>query len=404
MALKKFKETYKPEYTNGLETATLDMGHSHVKSTDGTVIDAFPHAIVAISQREYEAASDNTKSKAGSYIRLIEKISRSKTEDHFFAVGQVAVDHVNYTEPTRGRARWKRTYNGVLMLHALHNLYGDKIPEYFNVLVATSPGDTKSQQDKNSLLYSIGGEWHVEFGGKLQECMIPFASTYYEPWGGYMNVALNDNGSMNVESVFAQNLPGVVIDLGGGTFDIIGINEDGSVNMSTHDSERIGVLQVSQRMKRAIDADPRFESYLADSEDGMPMFRVFDAMEHPEHLLQLPGISNFIDVSDIFRAASSPLFDSMDAAFRRITRGGARYNVALITGGGGSRLRSEISKTILKSFYSENPKNSAVFLSHEDPGMMIHANSLGGDKSVKAKRNQHLMQVLDTARQKRRTI
>lgn len=357
----------KPTFANGLPTVVVDLGHSEIKVKCGTLELNFPHAIAETVTEEYDRMVAEYGSNWSPYYM--------KWRNRVFVIGEAAENHRNWAEALRGRQRLTVDYYGVIMVNAITRLFNGKPPEAMNVFLTHPPAD---QGYKQELMKAAGGRWVYEVTGRKCELIIGYRATVDEIIGGAMNVALNPHGEYYSTDIIDDG-PTVVVDLGGGTFDVAKLNKGGSIDYGIAQSERIGVREVVQRFQEAASSDKRFAEYLRDSEGGLPIQRVRECFMDEQKRVRMPGKDNYIEAADLFDRASAPLINQMQRAFSQMTRSSAQFNHALVTGGGGGLLYDAIAEKVLEVFARHDALHKA-----DRRDQMIFANVRGGWKMVQA--------------------
>ena len=221
----------------------LDAGNSIIKGKTPTRETAFPHALRALTETEYEQIVVRA-GRAGpppDYLRV---------NGQPYVVGESAERHGALTRRS-GASRYRTDYYGVFAAAALARLYergGDVA-----LFGSHPPGDVAFRDD---LMRAAVGQWHVEIGGRERAFRVTYANTFDEPVGGLMNVILAEDGQ-HYRRTDVNGGRALVIDIGGHTTDWLAVNPGGAVDYSLAESTPIGINEVVPSFERSFRATHR---------------------------------------------------------------------------------------------------------------------------------------------------
>lgn len=353
-------------FANGNPNVVVDLGNSVVKmmaDVVGSITSGvhFTHARVEIDRAIYERLAHGYRGSVGAYQYI-------KWSDRYFVVGEDAFSAGDVIRLT-GRQKYSRDYYGIIFVSGLLRLFDGDIPEKINVFLAHPPMDF---EQTDALQRSVLGTWHIDNLGRRHTFRVEYASVFDEIIGGAMNVVLAPDGRRYSDHPIVEDGPTVVCDLGGGTFDIVRLKKDGSVDYVQIASRKVGINDAIDRFRKLFEA--RYPELVEDEADGLPIERVHECFMDPVHRLRYSG-RNYIDCSDLYYEATQNLLNAVKDAYKTMTRGSVNYNHALITGGGGGLLYAELAEQVFPLFY----KSSALHMA-DNRNQMMFANAKGAKK------------------------
>ena len=353
-------------FANGNPNVVVDLGNSIVKML-ADVVDAvtsgihFIHARVEIDEAQYQRLAHGYRGTASAYQYI-------KWNGRYFVVGEDAFSAGDVIR-LEGRQKYSRDYYGIIFVSGILRLFDGEVPEKINVFLAHPPMD---HEQTGNLQKSVLGTWHIDNLGKRHTFRVEYASVFDEIIGGAMNVVLAPDGRRYNDHPIVEDGPTIVCDLGGGTFDIVRLKKDGTVDYVQIASKKVGVNDAVARFQKLFEA--RYPDIVGDEVDGLPIERVHECFMDPVHRFRYSG-RNYIDCQAIYRDATQNLMNSVKEAYRTMTRGSMTYNHALITGGGGGLLYAELAEQIFPLFASSNALHMA-----DNRNQMMFANAKGAKK------------------------
>ena len=209
-------------------------------------------------------------------------------------------------------------------------------------------------------------------------------STYgfTEIMGSVNRVALriDGSGSRLASHPIKKNNNTIVIDLGGGSFDIVGLGPGGHPNGLTN-TRFIGINSAIESFADLSRSKFKKQLEAAWSKSGFSEEQIIQCFRSDDKSIAIGP--HFYDASDIFEIAINDLIMSMNMAFDQMlgNDGLSAYTYAMVTGGGGDILYSTICEKLLLFFATvtvngERIYSNNVFLAGE-PNSVILSNALG---------------------------
>lgn len=295
----------------------LDAGNSIIKGKTPTREAAFPHALKALTETEYEQIliRAGRSGPPADYIRV---------NGQPYVVGESAERHGALTRRS-GAARYRPDYYGVFVAAALARLYergGDVA-----LFGSHPPGDVAFRDE---LMRAALGAWHVEVGGRERAFRVTYANTFDEPVGGLMNVILAEDGR-HYRRTDVNGGRALVVDIGGRTTDWLAVNPGGAVDYALAESTPIGIQEVVSSFERSFRATHR--DAVRDT-PTLPPERVRAAIATGVFV----GGGREHDCENEAREATSVLLNRIAATYQHVAGGALPWNSIILTGGGSAML------------------------------------------------------------------
>ncbi len=295
----------------------LDAGNSIIKCKTATRETAFPHAIKALTETEYE----QILLRAGRFGPSQDYL---RTNGQPYVVGESAERHGTLTRRS-GASRYRQDYYGILVAAALARLYergGDVA-----LFGSHPPGDVAFRDE---LMRAAVGNWHVEVGGKERAFKVSYANTFDEPAGGLMNVILAEDGQ-HYKRTDLNGGRALVIDIGGRTTDWLAVKPGGEVDYSLAESTPIGIQEVVTSFERSFRANHR------DAARDTPTLPP-DRVRHAIRSGVLVGGGRTYDCENEAAEATSVLLNRIADTYQHVAGGALPWDSIILTGGGSAML------------------------------------------------------------------
>jgi hypothetical protein len=295
----------------------LDAGNSIIKGKTPTRETAFPHAMKALTETEYE----QILLRAGRSGPPLDYI---RVNGQPYVMGESAERHGTLTQRS-GASRYRKDYYGIFVAAALGRLYersGD-----VSLFGSHPPGDVAFRDE---LMNAAIGSWHIEVGGKERAFRVTYANTFDEPVGGLMNVILAEDGQ-HYKRMDINGGRSLVIDCGGHTTDWLAVNPGGAVDYSLAQSTPIGIQEVVENFER---------SFRANNLDAvrdtptLPPDRVRYAIASGVFV----GGGREFDCENEAREATNVLLNRIAETYQHVAGGALPWDSIILTGGGSAML------------------------------------------------------------------
>lgn len=372
-------------FANGLDSLAVDIGHNYTKAIairEGRAIGdcEFLTAIAEVDSSKFEMVMD-ASSFGGQEIRP----QFVEWEGRHFIVGDDAFNIADVKQ-IEGRQRYTRDYYGIILASVIRHIYGHEVPQALNVFAGYPPDD---HNQKVPHLKALLGRWTIGTSLGKVSYKIEYAARYPEVLGGAMNVVLGVDGTRYQDHPIVDDGPTIVLDVGGGTFDIVVLKSDGTPDMTRFATRRgTGVNNVIREFRMLF--DKKFPELVEDTHGGLPTARIYDCFLDKDKRVRTPA--GYINCKDIYGQAIVRTMNTIKQAYKDMGGGSINYNNALVSGGGGGLLWDEISTEVLGAFAD----GGHLYMS-DLRAQMIYANVRGAVKMLSG-----MMAVTTTGKGKRR--
>ncbi len=295
----------------------LDAGNSIIKCKTATRETAFPHAIKALTETEYE----QILLRAGRFGPSQDYL---RVNGQPYVVGESAERHGTLTRRS-GASRYRPDYYGVFVAAALARLYerGGEVA----IFGSHPPGDVAFRDE---LMRAAVGHWHIEVGSKERAFKITYANTFDEPAGGLMNVILAEDGQHYKRTDLGGGRA-LVIDIGGRTTDWLAVKPGGEVDYSLAESTPIGIQEVVTSFERSFRANHR--DAVRDTPTLPP-----DRVRHAISSGVFAGGGRTYDCENEAAEATSVLLNRIADTYQHVAGGALPWDSIILTGGGSAML------------------------------------------------------------------
>lgn len=361
-------------YDGGNERAKVSVAKSRVTSEtdEGSFFrnSIQLNAVVEISKREYDQAAARHRGQQPDYsfLHLIDN-----KKDVFLVIGDTAMNYIRdfANERKMNKAKYARNYHGVQFIRGLTVIHKGSLPPDLHVLAGHPP---LNSEKADAIQAALQGTWKLDFMGEKHTVNVHTVKAVDEIMAAAMNIRLRVDGNANGRAATMNRGTTVGFDLGGGTLDVMKINDKGLPVAGTLDSAEVGIFDAIMEFKAAFDNTPEYSEAIGESTSGIPLEKVYEIFRDPEHKLRGGGlVGGFLDCSDIYRFVMAGELNRLYA----ITKG-LLGNIALagdqvtVFGGAGDLLFEEIAESIFPT-YAEN----GLLLRGADKGYGILGASMG---------------------------
>jgi hypothetical protein len=326
----------------------IDAGNNLIKAKSTTSEVDYVHALHALTETEYQQILTRAgKGVPDDYIRV---------NGQPYAVGTRAERHGALTRLT-GTARYKTDYYGVFVAASLFRLYRKTLEV---ALFASHPSGDVEYRDH--LMRAAWGKWEVEHGTDTYCFDVSYVNTFDEPVGGLMNVILTADGR-HYQKPEINGGRALVVDIGGGTTDLQGVEPGGALDYALSESIQLGIQQVEHDFERS------FRSHHRDELKGM---KSMDMQQMRDAITSgvWKGGGQQIECPEEVKEATQTLLNRISEAYMNIAGGPFRYDHIILTGGGSAMLYNYLLPIL----------NHKSVIMAEIPSKMHLANVRGGRK------------------------
>jgi hypothetical protein len=315
-----------------LPIMSLEVGNDMVKaaSTDfpfnGAII-YFRHRYAEIAREDYVDEATNARRNGNPTYHLIEWRNR------YFVVGDEALRYPAYLQQRQNTGKWEREYMGMFMLSALLRLYEGNPPEELTIYAAHPP---RFYNETNLLLSSLLGKWTFAYPDGKHKINVVYGEPYDEIVGGVMNQSINTDGHAYAQGT-SPILGGgntLVADLGGGTFDLVMLRKDGSVDYQKlpNASEIVGGNDAFETFRKAVSV--KHSKVVRGGERGsriMDIGTAYDILLHPD--LAFDSFGTLYPCRDEFERSFGTVISACKNFLDKKVPSFANLSNILVTGG-----------------------------------------------------------------------
>lgn len=311
-----------------VKKAVLDLGHSLWKGKLSTGAEVtIPHAIVAISEAQYDDAKARYKDNMPKdLIRVNGKC---------YAVGKSAESYGAIQRYT-GARRYSEDYIGIAAMATICQLYEQTNLEV--EIFASHPPTHVQYRDK--LIDSIFGSneaWHIDSGTKSYTIYVEYVNAFEEATGGLMNVMLTKDGQYYQRPELKTSKI-MAIDIGGGTSDFSEM-ENGQINQLNPHTEPIGINKVVSDFIKSFRGRYKEETLSTMTLDPSKVRNaIVEGVFH--------GGGQALDCQEEAAQARNTLLNEVLRAFQSNYGGAFNYDAILLTGGGSALMYDALCEAI----------------------------------------------------------
>lgn len=255
------------------------------------------NAVATITKHEYDRACTLRRGQQPDYS-FIHIVDGKK--DIFLVVGDAAMGFIKDLAHERrmNKAKYTRLYHGIQFIRGLTAIHKGNLPEHCHIIAGHPPLNSEKAQDIQN---SLKGLWKLDFMGEKHEVEVHTVKPIDEILGAAMNIRLKLNGNENGRAAIVRNGRTLGFDLGGGTLDVMMLDERGYPMPGSLDSAEVGIFDAVLNFKAAFDSHPEYVKAFGDSTSGISLEQVFDIFRDPQHFLRGGGLENgYIDCSELY--------------------------------------------------------------------------------------------------------
>jgi hypothetical protein len=312
-----------------MATVAGDLGHKGIKlrSEDSPVKEVvYPHALVQLDETEFR--------------QIQQRHADGILPDGYVTVNEIPYVFGEYAEvrndfiPRKGARRYTSDYYGVMAAIGFALLFNsDREIRYFG----SYPSELVNYRDE--LMRSVLGAWNICIGDRGLTFRVISADSMDEPICGLMNVVLTADGKRYQRSEIYDGST-LVIDVGGGTTDIQGVNPYGEPDYSMTKTITLGVNKIVDDFKRAFVLNNKVDF---SSLDSLTPAKVAQAIRDSVYR----GGGRKYPCETEVKAASAALVRNVKDFYENDAGGPTRWDHILLTGGGSALLETRL-RHILK--------------------------------------------------------
>lgn len=297
------------------------------------------NAVIAISESEYNKQAAAYRGKRPNYGYI-------KWDGRYFAVGDTAMNYMRDMRERRIKnAKFSRDYYGLLFIRALMALYNGNPPTDVHVVGGHPPFNRSKKQDIED---SLRGNWSVEFLGEKHQIKVHSVRSDDEISAAAFNLRYRIDGQK--DGHFKQDGIALGFDLGGGTLDVVLLNEQGKPIDGTHDSTEIGIIDCVLNFKALF--DEVHGAKFPHNPSGISLETVYTIFRDKQHTLRGGGIPDGqIECGDLFEQAVYGELNRMYVMIDQMVPDyQTRANSVTIFGGAGELVYNELAESIFSPY------------------------------------------------------
>jgi hypothetical protein len=302
-----------------------DVGNKQVKGVFGDVEVNMPHALIELTEAQFNDQQERFGQDLNKdFVRVNNKP---------YVVGTAAESYA-FT-PRIGRAKYTRDYYGVQLAVLIARLAEGYNNFGVNVFASHATDDFKFRKEIRD---AVLGPWAVQCGYTTTTFTIEKATTYDEPLGSYMWRSVTPDGLNQVSTYVGAAT--VVLDIGGGTINLLYIADTGAVDYIRSTTVTTGVEDAMVRLRGELER--KYRDFFTNKRNIAPD-RLRKALESGIYR----GGGEELPCEDLVEWALNPLINQVLNAWNTRAEGGGAVDRVILTGGG-SALIGERVKPFLK--------------------------------------------------------
>lgn len=301
----------------------FDFGNADCKWFNGIDFGYFRHAIAPLTDSQWSRVAGTASGLPEGYI---------KVNGLPYAVGDSARRHQIKHRPT-GAERYHEMYYGIGLAMAMSQAFDSKSGKV-QLRATHAPHDFDYTSD---LEHAALGVWQIESHKGEQVFNVTEVKTLDEPLGGFYHFVLNKSGRFS-KGTSIEDQTVLVLDVGGHTVDIVAVDEDYVIDISSIDSTRAGVLNLKEQFEKEL----RYNNKRRFKDTG-------DIDPRQIEKALMTGVFRFgkleIDCSNEALEAKQTLVNDVIQIIQS-AGGAADYNSVLLTGGGAALIYDMLSESL----------------------------------------------------------
>ena len=300
------------------------------------------HAIHQLTDTEWRRATGRAGTPPPGHI---------KVNGIPYVVGKAALRH-GLPERPKGAARYNELYYGVGVGYILAAGVG-RTADRVTLFASHAPDDIEYAND---LKAAARRNWDIEYGGEQMHFTVQDVYTFDEPLGGFNNFVLTNDGKVRARNPI-KNDTVLVMDIGGYTTDVVAVDEQGVIDVTSMRSFRTGIIDMMETFER----DFRANNHLLFKRTGNIDVR---RMERAFKTGTFRGGGHEIDCRAEANEASNLLLNDLDTIFDS-SGGVMNYDSVVLTGGGSILMREKLEEAYgAMTFHQSEPDATAAHFSN----------------------------------------
>jgi len=351
-----------------LDTSIIEIGHYFTKYTPvklGFVVKHFRSLCMPISEYDYNRAIDT-----GAGASVI------KDGLSYFMIGE-GVNALSLVSTPTGQERYTNKFYGPLFAYTLAQMYPQGIPSAINVYVTYPWADYPFVSMLKQLLT---GKIEFEYNGKVYKTEVITVVAQPESIGGLAYSGLNHEGALLKDSIFSKKTHknGILIDIGGNTLQLAGIDADGRINrgMGQESHYGLGGQGILDQLQTQIRSSSQHRDFFKHVVGAFPIETLNDILLSDKWVYEERGYE--LDCASVVKAAGAVVMNGMYAHLKRFSN--LRFSHIFIGGGGGNATFSLLKEMLDGAKVMKDVNANVNMLTH--PKDMIIANCGGHAKTV----------------------
>lgn len=351
-----------------VSTSIIEIGHYFTKYTPvniGFVVKHFRSLCMEISEYEYNRAVDT-----GAGASVI------KDGLMYFMIGE-GVNALHLVNTPTGQERYTSKFYRPLFAYTLAQMYPLGIPSAINVYV-TYPWTDYPFVD--TLKQLLSGKIEFDYNGNQYQTEVITVFAQPESIGALAYAGLNHEGALLRDSTFSKkgNKNGILIDIGGNTLQLAGVDADGRINkgMGQESHYGLGGQGILDQLQKQIRASPEHRDFFKHIVGAFPIETLNDILLSDGWVYLERGFE--LDCASIVKAAGALVMNGMYAHLKRFSN--LRFSHIFISGGGGNATFSLLKEMLTVAKVMKDVDGNVNMITH--PKDMIIANCGGHAKTV----------------------
>ncbi len=319
--------------------------------------DSIEHnAVIEINRIDYNQEAARHKGRKPNYGYL-------EYNGKYYVVGDAALPYIrDHRELLNNKAKYTREYYGLQFVRGLLSVYNGNPPADLHVIAGHAPLNNSKRE---AIVTALQGNWVVKSMHETIKFRVHTVFVEDEITCAALNQRYRITGDKN--SNFRQDGLVLGVDIGGGTVDVMYINENGYPVDGTHDSVAIGLSECVWNFKYLF--DETYGHLFPHSAKGISLESVYQIYMDPDHRLYTGAVEGGqLECQDLFLQSTMGELNRLYGAISNIAPDfETRARGVNIYGGSGELVLKELADSIFENYAN----NGRLFLPTTEKGKSI---------------------------------
>lgn len=308
------------------------------------------NAVAELSKRQYDAAVSRRRGARPDYAFMHFDVGK---EDKFYVVGDAALPYIHdiANERKMNKAKYGRMYHGIQFIRGLTVIHGGDLPENLHVVAGHPPLNVEKA---DAIVEALQGEWKLDFMGEKHKLRVHTVRPIDEILGAAMHLRLKVDGTENGRTALVNHGQTLGFDLGGGTLDMMLIDNRGLPVPGTLRSAEVGIFGAILAFKEAFDGSAEHSEAIGESTSGLPLEKVYEIFRDPKHILYGGGLAGGqLHCAELYEDVMAGELNRLYSITKGMVKAiSVAADQVVVFGGAGDLLFKEVSETIFPNYAS----------------------------------------------------